>query len=201
MPTLDPRIDANIERSAPFAQPILIHLRKLIHKACPDVVETLKWSMPFFEYKGPLCNMAAFKQHCAFGFWKQKLIDHSFPKSEDAMSSFGRITAIKDLPSDKILTALIKEAAKLNEAGVKLERKPKADRGEIIVPTMLSDALKKNAAAKKTFDNFPPSKKRDYVEWIEDAKTDATREKRLATTIEQLAEGKSKNWKYETKKK
>jgi uncharacterized protein YdeI (YjbR/CyaY-like superfamily) len=201
MPTLDPRTDAYIERSAPFAQPILIHLRKLIHKACPDVVETLKWSMPFFEYKGPLCNMAAFKQHCAFGFWKQKLIDHLFPKSEDAMSSFGRITAIKDLPSDKILTALIKEAAKLNEAGVKLERKPKADRGEIVVPTILSDALKKNAAAKKTFDNFPPSKKRDYVEWIEDAKTDATREKRLATTIEQLAEGKSKNWKYETKKK
>lgn len=199
MPTTDKRVDTYIENSADFARPILEHLRELIHTACPDIVETIKWGMPHFDHKGVVCNMASFKGHCAFGFWKQKLLDHEFPKSGDAMSSFGRITSLKDLPPDTVLIGLIRKAAALNETGIKLERKPKKAAGELVVPEILSKALKKNPAAKKTFDEFSPSKRRDYVDWINEAKTEATREKRLATTVEQLAEGKSRHWKYEKK--
>lgn len=198
MPTTDPRIDAYIEKSADFAQPILSHIRKLIHKACPDVKETLKWSMPSFEYKGILCGFAAFKAHCTFGFWKQSLMESdAFSATKTAMGSFGRITAVKDLPSDKVMIGLIHQAMELNEKGVKVAKKPAAARKELIVPEILTAALKKNKAANATFENFPYSCKKEYVEWITEAKTDATRDKRLATTMEWLSEGKRRNWKYE----
>lgn len=197
MPTINPRVDEYIESRADFARPILEHLRALVHEVCPDVVETIKWGMPHFEHKGVICHMAAFKNHCAFGFWKQSLLGREFVERNDAMSSFGKITSRKDLPSDKRLKELIRKAVELNEAGTKVERKPKKD---LEIPAILTKALKKAPAAKKTFDEFPTSKRRDYVDWINEAKTDATREKRLATTIEQLAEGKSRNWKYEKKK-
>jgi hypothetical protein len=199
MPSVDPRIDAYIERSAPFAQPVLNHLRKLIHKACPDVVETLKWSMPSFEYKGILCGFAAFKAHCTFGFWKQSLMESdAFPKNKTAMGSFGRITSLKDLPSHEVMSDLIRQAMDLNEKGVKIPRKPAANgKKELAVPAVLTAALKKNRAARHTFENFPYSCKKEYVEWIAEAKTDATRDKRLATTMEWLSEGKRRNWKYE----
>ena len=197
MPALDPRIDAYIEKSAEFAQPILTHLRKLIHKACPDVKETLKWSMPSFEYKGILCGFAAFKQHCTFMFWKQSLLDTDvFPAQKTAMGSFGRIASKRDLPADKVIIGLIHQAMELNEKGIKVEKKPAA-RKELAVPDVLAAALKKNKAARETFENFPPSCRRDYIEWITEAKTEPTREKRLATTLEWLAEGKRRNWKYE----
>lgn len=197
MPTINPRVDEYIESRADFARPILEHLRALVHEVCPDVVETIKWGMPHFEHKGVICHMAAFKNHCAFGFWKQSLLGREFVERNDAMSSFGKITSRKDLPSDKRLKELIRKAVELNEAGIKVERMPKKD---LEIPAILTKALKKAPAAKKTFDEFPTSKRRDYVDWINEAKTDATREKRLATTIEQLAEGKSRNWKYEKKK-
>ncbi len=198
MPTIDPRIDAYIERSADFAQPVLIHLRKLILKACPDVTETLKWSMPSFEYKGLLCGFAAFKQHCTYGFWKQSLMEtDAFPKNKTAMGSFGRITSLKDLPSDKVMIGLIHQAMELNEKGIKVPKKPAAPKKELIVPDDLTKALSKNKKAKTQFDKFSYSHKRDYVEWITEAKTEPTRNKRLATTIEWLGEGKSRNWKYE----
>jgi uncharacterized protein YdeI (YjbR/CyaY-like superfamily) len=200
MPTLDPRIDAYIDKSAEFAQPILTHLRKLVHKACPDVKETLKWSMPAFEYKGILCGFAAFKQHCAFNFWKQSLIESdAFPAEKTAMGSFGRITSKKDLPADKVIIGLIHQAMQLNEKGIKVEKKKPsaAAKKELVIPDVLVTALKKNKAAKETFDNFPYSCKKEYVEWITEAKTEPTREKRLATTLEWLAEGKRRNWKYE----
>ena len=198
MPTVDPRVDTYIEKSAEFAKPVLTHLRKLIHKACPDVIETIKWSMPGFEYKGFLCNFAAFKQHCAFGFWKQSLMESDeFPKNKSAMGSFGRLTSVKDLPSDKVMIALIKQAAKLNEDGVKVQRKAPAPKKELVVPPDLTKALSKNKTAKAAFEKFSHSHKKEYIQWIEEAKTDTTRNKRLATTVEWLSEGKSRNWKYE----
>jgi uncharacterized protein YdeI (YjbR/CyaY-like superfamily) len=198
MPTTDPRVDAYIDRAADFAKPILTHLRKLVHKGCPDTVETLKWSMPSFEYKGILCGFAAFKQHCTFGFWKQSLMEtDAFPKNKTAMGSFGRITSLKDLPSDKVMIGLIKQAMELNDKGVKIAKKPATAKKELVVPDILTKALAKNKAAKSTFENFPYSCKKEYVEWITEAKTEPTRDKRLATTIEWLSEGKRRNWKYE----
>ena len=198
MPTTDPRIDAYIEKSAEFAQPVLTHLRELIHEACPPVTETLKWSMPSFEYKGILCGFAAFKQHCTFMFWKQSLMEtDAFPKNKTAMGSFGRITSLKDLPSDKVILGLINQAVELNEKGVKVPKKPATTKKELVIPEILTAALKKNKKAKDTFEKFPYSCKKEYVEWITEAKTEPTREKRLATTVEWLSEGKRRNWKYE----
>ena len=198
MPTVDPRVDAYIEKSAEFAKPVLSHLRKLIHKACPDVTETLKWSMPSFEYKGILCGFAAFKQHCTFGFWKQSLMEtDAFPKNKTAMGSFGRITSLDDLPSDKVMIGLIKQAAELNDEGVKLTKKPATPKKDLVIPPELTKALSKNKTAKAAFDKFSPSHKKEYVEWITEAKTEPTRNKRLATTVEWLSQGKSRNWKYE----
>ena len=198
MPTYDPRIDAYIEKSADFAKPVLTHLRELIHKTCPDVTETLKWSMPSFEYKGILCGFASFKAHCTFMFWKQSLLEQSpFPAEKTAMGSFGRITSLKDLPSDKVIKSLLLQARELNEKGVKVPKKQAAPSKELVVPEILANALKKNKTARETFENFPYSCKKEYVQWITEAKTDATRDKRLATTLEWLAEGKRRNWKYE----
>ena len=199
MPTTDPFVDAYIEKSKDFAKPILMHIRALVHQACPDVVETKKWSFPHFDYKGMMCSMAAFKEHCAFNFWKQSLMESSaFPAEKTAMGSFGRITSVKDLPDDKTFKKLIVDAMKLNEDGMKIARaKPTGEKKELVIPAILNAALKTNALAAETFNSFPYSKKKDYVEWITEAKTDATRDKRLATTIEWLAEGKSRMWKYE----
>jgi uncharacterized protein YdeI (YjbR/CyaY-like superfamily) len=197
MPTVDPRIDAYIEKAGDFAKPILTHVRALVHEVCPDVTETLKWSMPSFEYQGILCGFASFKEHCTFGFWKQSLMEtNEFSKTRTAMGSFGRLTSLKDLPSDAVMKKLIKRAMKLNEDGVKVTR-PKHEKKELVVPEVLLEALAQNDKAAETFDNFPPSCKRDYSEWIVEAKTEATRDKRLATTIEWLSEGKRRNWKYE----
>ncbi len=197
MPALDPRVDAYIEKSADFAKPILIHIRKLVHKACPDIRETMKWSFPHFDHKGTVCSMASFKQHCAFGFWKQSLLEQdAFPAEKTAMGSFGRITSVKDLPGNKVMIGLIHQAVELNEKGVKVAKKP-AEKKNLVIPKDLTTALSKNKPAKVVFDKFGYSHKKEYVAWIEEAKTDATRNKRLATTVEWLSEGKSKNWKYE----
>jgi hypothetical protein len=199
MPHVDPRIDAYIEKSADFARPIMVHLRKLIHKACPDITETLKWSMPSFEHKGIVCGFAAFKAHCTFMFWKQSLLEtDAFPEEKTAMGSFGRIASLKDLPSDKVIVALVHQAVELNEKGIKVPKKaPTAKKKELVVPEVLREALAKNKAAKATFDKFSYSNRKEYVEWIVEAKTEPTREKRLATAIEWLSEGKSRHWKYE----
>lgn len=198
MPTLDPRVDAYIEKSADFAKPILSHIRKIVHKACPDVTETLKWSMPSFEYKGILCGMAAFKQHATFMFWKQSLLEQdAFPAEKTAMGSFGRITSKKDLPANKVIAGLIHQAMELNEKGITVPKKPSTAKKELVVPDDVKKALSKNKAAKAQFEKFSYSHKKEYLEWITEAKTEPTRLKRLATTIEWLSEGKSRNWKYE----
>ena len=198
MPKTDPRIDAYIEKSADFAKPVLNHLRELVHEACPDVTETLKWSMPSFEYKGILCGFASFKAHCTFGFWKQSLLESdAFPKNRTAMGSFGRLTSLNDLPSDKVMVGIIHQAMELNEKGIKVPKAKPKERTELVVPDILKKALKADPRAAETFKNFPPGQQREYVTWITEAKTEVTRDKRLATAIEWMAEGKRKNWKYE----
>jgi uncharacterized protein YdeI (YjbR/CyaY-like superfamily) len=198
----DPRIDKYIAGSADFAQPVLSHLRKLVHVGCPEVEETLKWGMPSFLYKGILCGMAAFKQHCTFGFWKHELLFGNNRQAQNlaagAMGSFGRVTNLAELPSDAELLRFIKEAVRLNDEGIKRETKPrpKGNR-ELKVPAYLTAALKTNKKAQATFDGFSFSHKKEYVEWLTEAKRDETRARRLATTIEWLSKGKARNWKYE----
>ena len=194
--TRDPRVDAYIEKSAEFAQPILRHLRAVVHEACPDVEEEMKWSLPHFSYKGMFAGMGAFKKHCMFGFWKHDLIVADSSKAKEAMGSFGCITSLADLPSKKELVGYVKTAKKLNDDGVKAVRK-KTVKPKLAVPPELLAALKKNKKARETYEGFPPSAQREYSDWIAEAKTDATREKRLATSIEWLAEGKRRHWKYQ----
>jgi uncharacterized protein YdeI (YjbR/CyaY-like superfamily) len=190
----DPRVDGYIVKAAPFARPILKHLRKLVHVGCPEVEETIKWQSPFFEYMGTICFMAAFKRHCVFGFWKGALIFGN--KNKGAMGHFGRITSINDLPDAKILIRHVRKGAQLNEAGVKKSRPRSREKQKVSVPPDLKAALQKNAKARKTFENFSYSHKKEYVDWITDAKRDETRTRRLQTAIEWLAEGKVQNWRY-----
>jgi len=204
MVTKDKRIDAYISKSADFAKPILIHLRKLVHQGCPDVTETMKWSFPHFDYKGMMCAMSAFKQHCAFGFWKAKLMDDYdktlYPNGENAMGHFGQVKSLKDLPSDKVLLKYIKEAVRLNDDGVKIKRKPLSKiKKPLVVPPDMKKALNADKQARQNFEGFSYSQKKDYIEWITEAKADDTRQRRLTTAIEWIGDGKSRNWKYERK--
>ena len=194
----NPRVDAYIAKAAEFAKPILNHLRAVVHEACPEVEEEMKWSSPCFTYKGMFCGMAAFKEHCAFGFWKGALIlDKDGNKLSEAWGDRRKITKVSDLPSKKVLTEYIKLAKKLNDDGVKSPmRVKKKEHPELVVPDDLAKALKRNKAAQATFDKFSPSNKREYVAWLTEAKTEATRTRRLETAIEWMAEGKPRNWKY-----
>ena len=198
MANRDPRIDAYIAKAAPFAQPILLRVRALVHEASPDVEETMKWSMPTFVYAGGiLAGMAAFKQHASFGFWRHaEVVGDDSPR--DGMGSYGKLTSLKDLPPKTRLMADIKRAAALNAQGAKAPATRKAaPRPPPDTPRELAAALAKNRKAKATFDAFPPSCKREYVEWIVEAKRQETRDKRLAQAVEWMAEGKRRNWKYE----
>lgn len=193
----DPRVDAYIAKSAEFARPILEHLRKVVHEGCPEAEETLKWGMPTFLHEGILCHMAAFKAHCAFGFHKSALLFEDTPKQKEAMGNMGRITGLADLPPKKELVRLVKAARKLNVEGVAAPRTKTAPKPPVEMPADLAAALASNAKARATFEGFPPSHRREYVEWIVEAKQEATRQRRLAQAVEWMAEGKSRNWKYE----
>ena len=205
MKNTDPRIDSYISNSQEFAIPILDYLRKLVHKVCPDCQETMKWSFPHFEYKGEiLCSMAAFKKYCAFGFWKEKLMTKSqnllTDKGKTAMGDFGKITSLKDLPTTKILSLCIQEAMKLNEDGIKIAKTVKRiDPKDIVVPSDFQKALNKNAKAKKVFEAFTPSHKREYIGYINEAKREETKQKRIVKSIEKLSEGNAHNYKYESR--
>lgn len=200
MGTRNKRVDAYIAKAADFAKPVLSHLRELVHQACPEAQETIKWGFPHFEYQGILCSMASFKRHCAFGFWKAKLMagytKELQPVGETAMGHLGKITSVKDLPSDSKLRRLIREAAWLNETGAKVER-PAATVKRLTIPAYFKKALSMNPKAKATFDAFSYSHKKDYVEWVTEARTEATKNKRMATSMEWLAAGKGRNWKYQ----
>jgi hypothetical protein len=192
----DPRVDAYIANSADFAKPVLRHIRALVHEACPQVEETIKWRMPHFDYDGILCGMAAFKEHCAFHIWKGSLIVGG--GAPEAMGNFGRITKVSDLPSKTTIMGYIKQAMKLREDRVKNPTRSKPRKqSEVVVPIELASALKKNKKAAAAFEGFPPSHKREYAEWISDAKREETRRRRVETAVEWMIEGKSRNWKYE----
>ena len=193
----DPRVDAYIAGAGDFAKPILTRLRDAVHASCPDVEEDMKWRFPHFMYKGMLCSMASFKEHAAFGFWKGALVVGSESKNAEAMGHLGRLTAVSDLPTKAVLAGYIRKAVALNDEGVRVPRAitraaPKAVR----LPADLAAALNKSRKARAAFAAFSPSHKREYIEWITEAKSAGTRARRLQTAIEWMAEGKPRNWKY-----
>ncbi|WP_348694305.1 DUF1801 domain-containing protein [Duganella fentianensis] len=196
MPTLDPRVDAYIAQAAPFAQAILTHLRAVVHQTCPAVEETMKWSFPHFMYKGMLCSMAAFKAHCALNFWKAELLMGDAAQ-RDAMGQFGRITALEDLPPVAQLQSYLQQAMQLNDDGVAQPRARTPRSTSVTLPDDLREALAQQAAAQQHFAAFSPSKQRDYIEWLEEAKTETTRTRRREQAVAWIAEGKARNWKYE----
>jgi uncharacterized protein YdeI (YjbR/CyaY-like superfamily) len=193
----DPRIDAYIAKQAEFARPILEHLRMAVHAASPEIEEAIKWGMPHFVYKGKqLANMAAFKAHATFGFWKGAIVAGDLAK-DGGMGQFGRLTSLADLPDDSTLATLVRRAMELTDQGVKRVRKAAAPRTPAEPPEDFRTALDANPAAARIFDGFAPSAKRDYVEWVTGAKRPATRASRIAQSVEWIAEGKKRNWKYE----
>lgn len=193
----DPRVDAYISKAAPFARPLLNHVRKLVHRACPDVQETMKWSMPHFEHKGILLGMAAFKAHCAVHFWKWELITGEPRPDGEGMGQFGLLKSRADLPADRLLTRYIQKAVELNEAGVKKAAplRPKV-RAKLVVPDYFAAALKQHRKARSVFEDFSYSHRKEYLEWITEAKREETRAQRIKTALEWLAAGKPRHWKY-----
>lgn len=198
MPRKDPRVDAYIRDAAPFARPVLRHLRGLVHEGAPGIEETLKWRVPHFVQDGIVCGMAAFKSHCAFWFWRgREVVGAKATGRGDAMGrQFGRITRVDELPPRATLLGWVRKAVDLNASGPAprpvLRKRPRP----VVLPKALSDALARNAAARAAFEAMSPSQRRDYAEWIADAKRDETRERRVHTAIEWIAAGKPRNWKY-----
>ncbi|HXT47272.1 MAG TPA: YdeI/OmpD-associated family protein [Gemmatimonadaceae bacterium] len=199
MTTTDPRIDAYIAKSPEFAKPILTHIRTVVHAACPDVEETMKWSTPHFYYDGQmLCGMAAFKEHAALSFWKAALIEGLGPESGgNSRGNLGKLRTVKDLAGKQKLSGYVKAAMKLNEAGITVKRPKAAPKPDANVPEKLAIALSKNKRAKVAFDTFAPGQRREYCEWIGEAKREETKSARVAQAIEWIAEGKTRNWKYQ----
>ena len=192
----DPRIDAYIARKAPFARPILEHVRARVHAVVPNVEETLKWSAPAFTLDGKiLLIMAAFKAHAALNFWRGQEIGGA--AKDDAMGQFGRITSVEDLPPDRELDALIRKAVDLAAAAPAPRKVKHAPKPPPELHPEFAAALAAAPKAKAALDGLPPSAQRDYFEWISEAKQPATRAKRIATAIEWLSEGKRRNWKYQ----
>jgi uncharacterized protein YdeI (YjbR/CyaY-like superfamily) len=198
MEQYDTRQDDYIAKAADFAQPILIHLRQLIHDTVPHIQETMKWSMPFFDYKGPVCHIAGFKQHCTFGFWKGSLLPDPYNLLErsDAMGHLGRITSLNDLPADEILMQYIREAIELNERGVKIIKDKATVKPPLIVPDYFTAILMEHLQAETQFNNYSYSQKKEYLQWITEAKTEGTRQKRMITAVQWLSEGKQRHWKH-----
>ena len=203
---LNPKVDAYCAKVQPFAQPIVAHLRELVHKACPEVEETIKWSRPFFQYRGAiLCNMSAFKEHCSFGFWGEEIgavLREAAVLKEGGMGSLGRITSVADLPSDKQMLGWIRQAAAFVDSGqytspIAARHKVVKQKTSLNTPAEFKAALQRNKKAAAVFAAFSPSCKREYVEWIAEAKRQETRDKRIATAVKWIAEGKQRNWKYQ----
>ena len=206
--SLNSKVDAYLGKVRPFAQPIMGHLRELIHKGCPGVVETIKWSRPFFEYRGViLCNISAFNEHCSLGFWGEEIgavLRQARALQDGAMGSLGRITSLNDLPSDKLLLGWIRQARSFIDNGqytspiAARHKVAKAPKPPVEAPDDFAAALVKNKAAAAVYAAFSPSCKREYTDWIAEAKRPETRERRIASAIEMIAEGKQRNWKYQT---
>ena len=200
MPNYNPLTDAYIEKAADFAKPILAHIRKLMHDADPDIEEVIKWGHVHFDHKGPIAHMAAYTKHCNFGFWKAGMLDdpEGILKAEDEKSPLNGLFTIADLPSDEVLLWYIRNAVNINISGLKpLKVKTKAAKPALAVPDDLAELLSANTVAAEYFDAFTTSQRNEYLEWITEAKTDSTRQKRLTTAVEWIAEGKIRNWKYQ----
>lgn len=192
----DPRIDEYIDKSAPFARPILKRIRDTVHAGCPEVEETMKYSFPHFMHHGILCSMASFKTHCVFGFGKEELMADDGSR-DSATTSFGRMTSVRDLPSRAVFLRLIREAARLNENGVKPTTRSLTTRLKSVrAPADLLAALRNNPKARAAYDELSPSHKREYIEWITEARRTETRKQRVASAVEWIAEGRIGNWKY-----
>jgi uncharacterized protein YdeI (YjbR/CyaY-like superfamily) len=200
---MNPEFDKYIENAKPFAQPILKHLRELIHSVCPAVEEKIKWGFPHFDYKGVMmCSMAAFKEHAVFGFWKASIMDdpdNILSVAERAsMGHMGRLQSLQDLPIDKILIKYIKEAVRLNDEGIKLPEKVKVtEKKELVLADDFKKAINRHPKALDVFDNFSYTNKKEYIEWIEGSKSEDTRIKRMEQAAEWISEGKIRHWKYQ----
>ncbi|MCA6066935.1 YdeI/OmpD-associated family protein [Chryseobacterium sp. RG1] len=200
MENYNAKVDEYIEKSQDFAQPILKHIREIVHEICPDTEETIKWKFPTFMYKGKiLCSMVSFKQYCSLGFWLHdemktlKNIETDVEKTN--MFSLGKITKIGDLPSKPLLKEMILEAMELTDKGVTL-KKASPSKTETEVPDYFQNALQQNKKASEIFIKGSPSFRKEYINWLTEAKTEATRNKRMEQAIEWISEGKARNWKY-----
>lgn len=205
MKNIDPRIDSYIEKSAEFAKPILRHIRNFVHEVCPDLTETIKWGMPHFDFNGPFCFMASFKEHCAFGLAKGKALNDTQGilelANKSAMGSLGRIRSLEDLPNQNILRNYLLLAMEINlKPKEKTEKKEKKVVEQLPIPDYFLAEMEKYPDVKSNFEKFRNSHKNEYILWLEDAKTEATRQRRLIQTLEWIAEGKNMNWRYEKKK-
>jgi len=197
------KIDAYIEKSQDFAKPVLHYIRETVHEFCPDAEETMKWSFPHFIYKGKnLCAMASFKQHCTFGFWLEKemktMQEITQNIEKNSMFSLGKIEQVADLPSKPQLKKAIKEAMELTDMGVTMKKAPPS-KIEMEIPDYFQRALEAHPKAKEIFEKASPSFRKEYIAWVTEAKTEATRDKRLEQSLEWIAEGKGRNWKYQKK--
>ncbi|MCK5944091.1 MAG: YdeI/OmpD-associated family protein [Planctomycetes bacterium] len=195
-PRIDPRVDAYVEQAVEFARPILVELRARVHQYCPDVVETIKWRAPAFEHGGLLGGMVAFKSYCGFMWWQEKVLLEADPEVQAVVEATRRMTSVKDLPGKRMFQKALKAAMALNADGPK-KRVPKKAPTTQDVPAAFAAALQRDKVAKRHFDGFAAGYRREYIEWIAEAKREATRERRIAQAIEWLREGKRRNWKYE----
>lgn len=200
MENYNTKVDEYIEKSQDFAKPILHYIREIVHAICPDTEEAIKWKFPTFMYKGKiLCSMVSFKQYCSLGFWLHdemktlKNIETDVEKTN--MFSLGKIMKIEDLPSKPLLKKMILEAMELTDMGVTL-KKASPSKTETEVPDYFQNALQHNKKASEIFIKGSPSFRKEYINWITEAKTEATRNKRMEQAIEWISEGKARNWKY-----
>jgi hypothetical protein len=194
----DPRVDAYVAKAAPFARPLLRHFRGLVHRGCPSVVETIKWGHPAFDHHGFLAGMAAFREHASFIFWKEKRLvaDGVLAPSYEGWGQFGKVRGLADLPSDAAILRTVRAAARLNVEGTPSPRStPRVKRPVPRTPAAFAAALR-GAGADAKHRAMSTSMRREYVEWIAEAKTTATRDRRIATAVQWIAEGKRRNWKY-----
>jgi hypothetical protein len=202
----DPKVDAYVKRAPEFARPILEHMRDIVHLACPEIVETIKWGRPFFDHRGPVCGLAAFKAHCSVMFWKADVLFTPDEQRDGGLGQFARLVSVKDLPAKRELIALVKRAVLLNQDGVSAKwqearKKTRATRAAtpVVLPALLTEALATDAKAREAFDAMPPGHKREYAEWIDGAKREETRQRRTAQAVAQIREGKAQNWRYESR--
>jgi uncharacterized protein YdeI (YjbR/CyaY-like superfamily) len=193
MGTKDKRVDAYLATAPDFAKPILARIRELVHEACPDCEETMKWSRPTFMYNGILCGMIAFKESALLHFWKGQALDVDGRNANDV---FVKVSDVKELPPKKTILAFVKKAMALNDEGTPLPKRPSKPRKELVMPPAFMAAIRKNKKALAAYERFSPSHQREYIEWIVDAKREETRDKRIAQAVEWMAEGKPRNWKY-----